>query len=659
VSRTRPAGVGARSPAAVLPVARVAVDVPLPHLDRTFDYLVPAEWSESAAHGCRVRVRFAGRLVDGFVLERVADTEHAGRLSYLTRLVSPEPVLTSAVAALARAVADRYAGTLADVLRLAIPPRHATVEVEPTPAQPPPDSPAPHSDAGWAEVTDGPGFLAAVRAGGAPRAVWRAPPGTDWASDLATAARAALDGGRGALLVVPDMRDAAQVSRALDQVAGPGRHVLLTSDLGPAERYRRWLAVRRGAVRAVVGTRAAAFAPVADLGLVAIWDDGDDLHAEPRAPYPHVREVLLLRSEQERTAVLVGGVAQTAEATLLLRTGWARVLSAPRATLRLRAPRIRPAGEDAELARDPAARSARLPTLAWTVAHDTLRAGAPVLVQVPRAGYRPGLGCAGCRRPARCVRCHGPLHGRPDSASVDCSWCGHTDAGWRCPHCGSGQLRAVVVGAERTAEELGRAFPGFAVLLSGGGRVTDRVADTPTLVVATPGAEPVADRGYGAALLLDGWLLLSRPDLRAAEETLRRWSNAAALVRGAAQDGTVVVVADGALPVTQALLRWDHGWFADRELDERAALRFPPGVRLAELTGPAAEVAALLADASLPAGADVLGPVRIDADTVRTLVRVRRRDGGALAAALHARQAARSARKLPPIRVRIDPADLG
>ena len=78
----------------------------------------------------RVRVRFAGRLVDGFLLERVADTDHAGRLAWVDKVVSPEPVLTAEVAALCRAVADRYAGVLADVLRLAVPPRHARVEAE-------------------------------------------------------------------------------------------------------------------------------------------------------------------------------------------------------------------------------------------------------------------------------------------------------------------------------------------------------------------------------------------------------------------------------------------------------------------------------------------------------------------------------------------------
>ncbi|KUP96910.1 primosome assembly protein PriA, partial [Thermobifida cellulosilytica TB100] len=119
-----------RRPAATRPVARVAVDTPLPHLDRPFDYLVPESLDEAAVPGCRVRVRFNGQTLDGFLLERVDESDFPGRLSYLHRVVSPEPVLTPEIAELARAVADHYAGTLSDVLRLAVPPRHARVEQE-------------------------------------------------------------------------------------------------------------------------------------------------------------------------------------------------------------------------------------------------------------------------------------------------------------------------------------------------------------------------------------------------------------------------------------------------------------------------------------------------------------------------------------------------
>ena len=102
----------------------------VPHLDREFDYLVSAEQSDDAQPGVRVRVRFHGRLVDAFVLERRSDTDHDGKLGWLDRVVSPERVLTPEMRRLVDAVAARYAGTRADVLRLAIPPRHAKVERE-------------------------------------------------------------------------------------------------------------------------------------------------------------------------------------------------------------------------------------------------------------------------------------------------------------------------------------------------------------------------------------------------------------------------------------------------------------------------------------------------------------------------------------------------
>ena len=186
--------------------------------------------------------------------------------------------------------------------------------------------------------------------------------------------------------------------------------MVLTADLGPAERYRRWLAVRRGAVRVVVGTRSAAFAPVAAPGLLVVWDDGDDLHAEPRAPYPHVRDVLVLRAHAVGAALLVAGYARTAEGQLLVESGWASEIVADRATVRAAMPRVVAQGEsDLQLARDPLARAARLPSAAFEAARAALAAGRPVLVQTPRAGYVPWLSCASCRETARCRRCAGPL----------------------------------------------------------------------------------------------------------------------------------------------------------------------------------------------------------------------------------------------------------
>jgi primosomal protein N' (replication factor Y) len=654
-------------PAAVDPVARVAVDIPLAHLDRPFDYLVPARLADVAQPGVRVRVRFAGQLVDGFLLERTAATEHKGRLAYLERVVSPERVLTPEIAGLARAVADRYAGTLADVLRLAVPPRHATTETAPpgVPADRP-ERPAPGP---WERYPAGPAFLDAVSDHRPARAAWAALPGIAWPEEIARAAATSAAAGRGAVIVVPDARDLARVGEALT-VAKAG-HVTLTADLGPAERYRRWLAALRGDVLIAAGTRAAMFAPVRDLGLVVLWDDGDDLHTDPRAPYPNAREVLALRAHRARAAALIGGFARTAELTQLVASGWARTLAADRATVRAVAPAVRPAATEAETARDAAAMTARLPHLALRTARAALAEG-PVLVQVPRRGYLAIIACARCRAGARCTACGGPLRLAGAHEVPDCRWCGALAGDWTCPRCGARKVRAVVTGAERTAEELGRAFPGVPVrtssgTVSGGSpdgpSVLATVPDRPALVIATPGAEPAAS--YAAALLLDGWALLGRPSLRAAEETVRRWLAAAALVR---TGGTVLVHADAALPAVQALMRWDPVWFSERELADRAELAFPPAVRMAAVSGTSEAVGSLLA--SLAPGFEVLGPVPVERfgesagtdaaeEETRALVRAPRSDAAALARALRDAQAARSARKEGGgVRVQLDPAEI-
>ena len=752
-----------------LPIARVAVDISLAHLDRPFDYLVPASMDEAAVPGCRVRVRFAGQLVDGYLLDRTDSSEHQGRLARLERVTSPEPVLTPEIFGLARAVADRYAGTLADVLRLAIPPRHATAEREapqappdpgpsgpsdrPDRTEPPenpglsdrpepghldrperlehpghldrperpehpghPDQPERPEPGSWIRYPAGQAFLAALAEGRPVRAAWSALPGPDWPAEIAIAAATTAAAGRGTVIVVPDARDLARVDEALQDVAHDG-HVCLTADLGPAERYRRWLAVRRGLVRVVAGTRAAMFAPVCHLGLVVLWDDGDDLHAEPRAPYPHAREVLALRAHRSEAAALIGGFARTAELTQLVAAGWARPLAGRPDALRQVMPQVRAAPDEAELARDAAAMTARLPSLALrsartalsgdarhtpaantrntpaadrhTPAADTRRtptpdtrgapaadtrgalAGGPVLVQVPRRGYLAAIACARCRAQARCAVCGGPLQIGGSHEIPGCRWCGALATDWACPRCGSDRLRAIVTGAARTAEELGRAFPGVPVRTSGGEHVLAEVSAEPALVIATPGAEPVAAGGYAAALLLDGWALLGRPSLRAAEETLRRWLNAAALARPGAP---VVVLADAALPAVQALIRWDPVNFSERELAERAQLGFPPAVRMAAVTGPASAVADFVASAGLPGQAEVLGPVPAETPASgrvgpesgpdsepqeRALIRVPRSAGLDLARALHAAQAQRSARKEgAAVRVQLDPAEV-
>lgn len=666
-----PAATPRPAPAVATSVARVAVDLALPHLDRFFDYTIPESMAAEVAPGVRVRVRFAGRLCDGFVVDVGPPSEPGRTLAPLQRVVSAEQVLTPEIVQVVRAVADHYGGTFSDVLRLAVPPRHATTEkAEPRPRSATLDdsAPQPLQDYPW-----GTEWLHGLTERRPLRAHWQvtpvAAPVGDWAAGLAGAAAAAVAAGRGALLVVPDARDLERLGAACTRALGTQGFVTLSADLGPAARYRAFLAALRGDVRVVIGTRAAAFAPVRDLGLIALWDDGDDLLSEPRAPYPHARDVLAiragLRGDSAPPALLFAGYGRTAEIQQWLDRRWLLPIADTPDRMRQRAPLVRVGADtDHALERDPMARAARVPHDAFTVLRAGLAQG-PVLVQVPRSGYQVALVCQDCRTPARCPRCAGPLAAGA-RGQVACRWCGRLATDHRCPECGSRRLRAPVVGAARTAEEFGKAFPSTTIVRSGGGTVVDQVGDKPSLVIATPGAEPHAEGGYAAAVLLDTQLLLGRDDLRAGEEALRRWLNVVSLVRPGADGGTVLAVGEASARPLQALVRLDAGGFAERELADRAATLLPPAAKLVTVEGRGSAVEEFREALRPPEHTDVLGPVEIgtqagsDERLHRLALKASAEQSPALVAAVKAAVGVRSARKDEgALRVRVDPAVIG
>lgn len=659
------------------PVARVLLESPLPHLDRPFDYSVPADMAGTALPGVRVKVKFNGQELNGYILERRMSSEPGQHLSPLHKVVSPIPVLSPEISTLAGSVAARYAGTVSDVLRTAVPPRAAKVEKEFE--QVPGDEPvSPRKAAGgqpWARYNNGAAFLRHLAAAGSPKAVLttlQGYGGGGWPAMLASAVAAVRSSGRGAVVVVPDYRDLERLESALNAVLPPEDIARLTADDGPTPRYRNFLRLLSGSAGVAIGTRSAAYAPVRNLGLVVCWDDGDDLHIDQRAPYAHTREVLLLRSEQENTACLLASHSRSTELQRLVEMQWAVPIEAARNVIRATVPRVLNTADSFEQERDPLARVARLPGAAWRAAKESLERG-PVLVQVARAGYAPSLVCETCREPARCNVCQGPLALSSGSAPPSCRWCSTPAPQWRCAHCNGVRLRRGATGVIRTAEELGRAFPGHAVITSSGESIKTTVADSPALVVATVGAEPVAAGGYAAALLLDGNSLLRRESLRAGEDTVRRWFNAASLVRPAGEGGLVVITADDTT-ATGALLRWDAPGYASRELALRKELNLPPAVRVASVTGPRADVvhfsdvlaAALKQDRMPPLRTVGPAPVQLHAapegesePDVRTLFFVPYADAAAATQAMRAVKAANSAKRTSgPVQLRLDGVDV-
>lgn len=631
-------------------IARVMVDSPLPQLDRLFDYGIPAELAADAVPGVRVRVplRSAGRVADGYIVEVVDSGDYAGVLSELESVVSPIRVLRPEVFTLARRAADRAAGSATDIVRLAVPGRQ--VRVEKAYLADSDNDPFPVVDAppieGYGERVIESALAANERlAVDAVPLVQSLPDGVwvgGWAVGMARAAASVLQGGRTAILAVPDYRDQEQLESALRSMIPTESIVRLDARQSNPDRYRAFLRCLSDRPLVIVGNRSVVYAPAANLGLIALWDDGDPLHSEPLAPYVHARDAALLRQEQQGCALIFMGHSRSTEVERLVELGWLRSVSPVPRVL----PKVVPTANQA--AGDRLAAHARIPSSAWQVARTALASG-PVLVQVARPGYAPGLACLDCHQTARCERCEGPLAQKTARSVPACLWCGALAVEWRCSNCGGEKLRQVGQGATRTAEDLGRAFPGVRVIIADGDRPILTVGPEPALVIATRGAEPIAAGGYRAVLLLDGERMVARESLRVAEDCLRWWSNAVALAAGGAT--TVLVGVGGAL--ASALVTWRQPDFARSELADRRRLRFPPAVRVATVTGTVEAVAVAVAQTVSQLGlegSDVLGPVDVSPTTVRTILRFDYARGTEVAADLRAQVIrAATSRRRPPI----------
>ncbi|APX34606.1 primosomal protein N' [Brachybacterium sp. P6-10-X1] len=672
-----------------LPVASVRLVGVLPHLDRPFEYAVTPETAE-AGPGMRVRVRFSGRDTEGLVLDRLAEPTTDRALAPLRRLVSTDVVVPPAMMRVCEDVAARSGGTVGDVLRLALPPRHARAEkadraaaekeqekeqeqettaevpdaaaVEAAPE--PPESPEPSEPAprpgdryvGLAALLS----RAGDRSGPVPRAALTLDAADPWTVVTADAL-ADLADGQGALVIAPDQRDVARLSRVL--TARGLAHEVLAGTEGPEKRYRTFRRILRGATRIVLGNRSAAFAPVRDLALVICVDESDDLLEEPRAPYPHVRTVLQCRSREERCALLFLSASDSVPLRALIDAGYlARLDPLPAPVTRVR-PHI--VAMDQYLRdREGASGRSRLPQEAMRVIRRGLARG-PVLVQVPRSGYVPAIACTFCGTRAQCPRCAAQLSITGRGGHLHCRVCGRREDGYRCPECDRTRVRAMVIGSTRTAEELSRAFPAVTLLVSGGahGALEDSEVPGDAIVVATPGAEPSPPDRFAAALLLDADAMLGRAAFDADVEAVRRWRNAIALVRSAEQGGEVLVVGTATLPAIRDLVAHRSSAFLDRVLEDRRELDLPPFGRIAEIIGDKEACRSFLETTDLPDGSEVFGPVDLEgadaAGRARAVVRLDPHRSRELADALRAGVAARSARKARgSLRVRLDPPDV-
>ena len=629
--------------AAELPIAQVRVDVSIAHLDREFDYLVPEELSESALIGSKVRVRFNGKLVDAIIVARHSSSEFS-KLLPIERVIGP--ALTEETLQLVLAVTSRYAGLMWDIVRSAVPAKHGRGTVKREIIKSAVPTVEMSFGAAWGAYQGGATALDRIASGESVRACWVSAPASDWrreVRDLVESVRQRETEG-GVLIVLPDAKDV----QDLVSFCGDLAPTILSAEVGAEARYRAFLSIIEGESHFVIGTRSAVFAPIHNLSLIVMWDDGNDNFAEPHAPYWDAREVAALRSHLTGCSFFVGAHSRSVVTQSWCESSWAvDLVPSPEAKLSVRGKIRGMHPEDSE--RDPA--RARIPRVAWEAVKKGLTTG-PVLIQVARKGYIPVLLCTECGERARCS-CGGGIVivRRGEHQQRVCDRCGTTT--WRCS-CGGTSVKAISIGTERTAEEIGRAFPGFPVMWSQREKLLASVDATPRIIVSTPGAEPRAEQGFQAVVILDA--VSNSISLLAQESLVRRLFNAAVL---AAPKAEIVVAAPGEDRAVQALSRWDSVWAAQRELAERAQAHLPPTYRVVRLDGSRSGVSAVMETISGAMEVGILGPVENqDGNNVHAFILAQRSHGTQLTQLLAEITRTRSANpKADHVQVRIDPRD--
>lgn len=587
--------------------ARVAVDVEPYHLDRPFDYAIPD--GTAVAFGHEVRVSFSGRKRTGWVTE-VTDqtTTEVSRIKPLLDVRGAIPRFDPDDLRLYRWVATRWGGTLASVLRHALPRRVAAVDAsvdgwgEPGTGAARTGSPR-ESAVTWSAYAADP-LLRAVAAtappdGPAP-AFWLRPlPGDDLAALVADLVARCLDAGRRALVLAPDPQSPVpDACLALVGAAGADLRGARTD----RTRYRAFLRGRTGHARVVVGERAGVFGPVRDLGLIVVVDEANPAYKERRSPRHHARDVALTRGRLQAATTVLTGALPSAAVWRLLERGDVTAVDAPRAQVRARAPRV----DVVDPQQHQTVRS-RLSGPADDALRSTIAAGAVAVLLVARRGDGTVLACRRCGLRATCPVCDSSL-GPVGARHRRCATCGWQGQATACDACGGDQFAPLAAGVTRWAAELGRTYPSAEVAAMEGFDAPGPQR-RPAIAVMTRGSvlrrpEWLGDDQAQVLVLPDADALLGRPRFDAAEDLLRLCLTVVWARR------LIVQTRQPAEPAVQALVRWDAEGFWRGEAARRAELRYPPARVLIHLEPPDTEVDTVAADVTkaVPDGDQVTGP---------------------------------------------------
>jgi primosomal protein N' (replication factor Y) len=590
-----------------MPLASVHPLVASRSLARTFTYEVP----DDVGKGSVVALRFGRAPARGVVVDVGVEPPEGVEIAPVGRVVDElPPVLVD----LALWLAAYYGTTPARALELVAPTRRQPRGERPSPA-------ARESLAGEAE----PDELTADQAAAVDRIVaalddggghvlLAGPTGSGKTEVYLRACAAALERGRGAIVLVPEIALAPQTvgrfrARFGDTVA------IVHSQLGVAERRDERDRIARGEARIVVGARSALFAPMRDVGLIVVDEEHDSAYKQESDPRYDARTVAAKRASLEGAVAVYGSATPRPES-------WERL---ERLTLSERIGAPLPRVRLVDLRRET---GYPLSTPLLAELGRLVDGGGKAILLLNRRGVAPALHCRACGRTRRCPLCDVglTLHG---DERLRCHHCGRNEAASAaCPTCGSPELLRVGAGTQRLEAELARHVPELerirldADTATRPGAVRESLArfaatDRAVLVGTQMVAKGHHFPGVELAAVVDADTGLALPDFRAEERTFQLVTQLAGR-SGRDAPGLVLVQTfqPDATPFAYAA-RHDVDGFLAAELERRRELGYPPYRHLVSVlvAGPEAEPPAQalreLRAGLEGLGAELLGPAML------------------------------------------------
>lgn len=264
---------------------------------------------------------------------------------------------------------------------------------------------------------------------------------------------AALNRGQQALVLVPEIALTPQMLERFARRLGQAV-TSLHSGMAEGERARGWLAAAQGQARIIIGTRSAAWVPLANPGIIVVDEEHDTSYKQHDGFRYHARDLAVMRARSLDIPIMLGSATPALETLAGVRSGRYQSLQLPHRAAAARAP-------DVQLVDVRAQRMAHgLGPVAMAAIKACLARGEQALVFKNRRGYAPVLMCHDCGWSMQCAECERPMTLHRRGAPLRCHHClGRAAMPRACPECESLQLSPLGHGTQRLEEALTEAFP--------------------------------------------------------------------------------------------------------------------------------------------------------------------------------------------------------